>query len=310
MIKNKNIQAHLAIIGANLIFGLNYTFSKDIMPDYVQPYGLTLMRTFSGIIIFWLLSLAAPKEKVERNDILRLFFAGMFGMALNQLLFLGGLNYSTPINSAIIMTTNPVIVLVVAAIILNERITRIKSIGIALGAAGAVLLILMNSNGGLDFSSDKTLGNFMQLMNATSYAIYLIVAKPLMKKHHPYTVLKWAYVFALLFVFPAGIRQFMEIEWTAIPFDIWLAIGYLMIFVTVGAFLLNIFALQHVSPTVVSSYIYSQPVIAAIFAVITGKDRLTWIEIISTSLVFMGVYLVSKPVKKPKPIPDYVSDKF
>ncbi|MBI9033040.1 MAG: DMT family transporter [Bacteroidales bacterium] len=310
MIKNKNIQAHLAIIGANLIFGLNYTFSKGIMPDFVQPYGLTLMRTFTGIIVFWLLSLAAPKERIERNDILRLFFAGIFGMALNQLLFLGGLNFSTPINSAIIMTTNPVIVLVVASLILNEKITQIKTIGIIFGATGAILLILMNAEGGLDLSSDKALGNIMQLLNATSYAIYLIVAKPLMKKYHPYTVLKWAYLFALLFVFPVGIRQFMTINWVNIPIDIWLAIGYLMIFVTVGAFLLNIFALQHVSPTVVSSYIYSQPVIAAIFAILSGKDKMTWIEIISTSLVFMGVYLVSRPAKAPKNKPDYVSEKI
>ncbi len=292
-------KAHIAIITANIIFGINYTITKDIMPDFIPPYALTLLRSISGVVGFWLLGLFIPHEKVERKDILRLLFAGLFGMALNQLMFLTGLNLSTPINSAIIMTLNPVIVLIAAAIILHEKITGIKASGIIFGAAGAIMLILLNNNGGIDLGSDKALGNTLQLINACSYAVYLIIAKPLMSKYHPFTILKYCYTFALLFILPIGSPQLLEVEWATIPLDIWLAIFYLLILITIGAFLLNIYALKHVSPTVVSSYIYSQPLIAAAFALILGKDILTFNEIIATALVFLGVYLVSLQ-KKPK----------
>jgi drug/metabolite transporter (DMT)-like permease len=297
---NKKAQAHIAIIGANLIFGINYTVSKDIMPDYVQPYALTLMRSITGVLVFWLISMFGPKEKIDRRDMLRIIFAGLFGMALNQLLFLTGLNLSTPINSAIIMTVNPVIVLIAAALILNEKITGIKSIGIALGAIGAITIILFNNSGGIDISSDKALGNLMQLLNASSYAIYLIIAKPLMKKYHPFTVLKWCYVSALVFITPIGFNQLTQVEWSTIPTDIYLAIAYLLILITIVAFLLNMFALKHVSPTVVSTYIYSQPIIAAAFAIVLGKDKPGIIELIATAFVFTGVYLVSRNGKQKK----------
>lgn len=296
----ETIKAHGALIFANLIFGINYSISKGIMPDYIPPFGLAFLRIISALVMFWVIGFFLKKEKVVWKDLRWIALCAFFGVFLNQVMFLTGLNLSTPINSSIIMTSNPLIVLLFSTIILHEIITTQKIFGIIVGASGAILLILFNSDGSFDFGSDKFLGNLFQLINTSSYGLYLVLIKNIMKKYHGVTILKWLYVFGILFIFPVGIQQFTEISWQSIPMDIYLAIAYLLVMVTVVAYFMNMYALKHVMPSTVSIYIYSQPVIATLFAVFTGKDRLTWLEILATSLVFVGVYLVSSKSKKQK----------
>lgn len=294
MSNTHTIKAHGALIFANLLFGINYSISKDIMPDYIPPFGLALLRIISGLIIFWIISFFMKKEKVDKKDIWHIALCAFFGVFLNQMMFLSGLNLSTPINASIIMTSNPIIVMLFSALILHEAITKQKVTGIIVGASGAILLTLFNAEGHLDFGSDKFLGNLFQLINTTAFGLYLVLVKKVMKKYSGVTVLKWLYVFGLFYIFPVGIGQFSEIDWQAIPFDIYLAIAYLLIMVTVVAYFMNMYALKHVMPSTVSTYIYSQPVIASLFAVLTGRDKLTWLEVMASLLVFAGVYLVSK----------------
>ena len=297
MSNTHTIKAHGALIFANLLFGINYSISKDIMPDYVPPFGLALLRIISGFLIFWLISFFMKREQVAWKDIWHIALCAFFGVFLNQMMFLSGLNLSTPINASIIMTSNPIIVILFSGLILHEAITRQKITGIIVGASGAIILTLFNTEGNLDFGSDKFLGNLFQLINTTAFGLYLVLVKKVMRKYQGVTVLKWLYVFGLIYIFPVGIGQFAEIDWQAIPFDIYLAIAYLLVLVTVVAYFMNMYALKHVMPSTVSTYIYSQPVIATLFAVITGKDVLTMLEIMASLLVFTGVYLVSKKRK-------------
>ena len=286
-------KAHMALAFANILFGMNYAITKGIMPDYVAPFGLALIRVLGGLVIFWTISAFMPYEKVAKKDLLRIALCAFFGIFLNQVMFLSGLNLSTPINASIIMTSNPVIVLVFSAIILKELITVRKITGIILGAIGAIMLILFNAEGKLDFGSDKFLGNIFQFINTTAFGFYLILVKRVMKKYQGVTVLKWLYVFGLFYIFPVGIQDFSQIDWSTIPPVIYLSIAYLVIMITVVAYFMNMYALKHVMPSTVSTYIYSQPVVASIFAMILGMDRLTWLEVIATMFVFLGVYLVS-----------------
>lgn len=279
---------------ANILFGINYSITKDIMPDYIPPFGLALLRVMSGLVLFWAISLFMKRERVEKRDIWHLALCAFFGVFLNQMMFLSGLNLSTPINASIIMTSNPIIVMVFSAIILHESVTKRKITGIIIGASGAVILTLFNAEGKLDFGSDKFLGNLFQLINTTAFGLYLVLVKRVMMKYQGVTVLKWLYVFGLFYIFPVGIGQFSAVEWQQIPFDIYLAIAYLLIMITVVAYFMNMYALKHVMPSTVSTYIYSQPVIATLFAVLLGKDVLTWLEVVATILVFVGVYLVSR----------------
>ncbi|MCF8373079.1 MAG: DMT family transporter [Bacteroidales bacterium] len=292
----KRFQAHSAILGANLIYGINYTIAKGIMPDYVGAFGLTLMRVTGALLLFWAISFFIGTEKIDRKDFPRLILSGLFGVAINQMLFLKGLSFTTPINSSIIMTINPVLVLVIASIVLKERITWLKVIGIWAGGTGAGFLIL--NSGEISFQSETFLGNLMMFLNATSYAVYLVIVKPLMIKYKPITVVKWVFLFGWIVVTPIGFNEFTQINWSEMPTGIILSVVYVIIATTFFAYLLNISGLKYLKSSTVSVYIYSQPVIASIVAVILAKDELTWVKVVSTILVFIGVYLVSLPVER------------
>ncbi|MEM9024776.1 MAG: DMT family transporter, partial [Bacteroidota bacterium] len=212
--------------------------------------------------------------------------------ATNQLLFLYGLSMTSPINAAIIMTSNPILVLIAAAIMLKERISWRRIGGIGLGMAGAITLIVMNQGEGL--SSGNGFGDLMVLINATSYGVYLVLVKPLMGRYHPLTVMKWIFTFGLFLVVPFGLEQFLAVEWSTMPGTIWGEAAFVVVGTTFLAYLFNIFGLKHLSPATVSAYIYLQPVLAAMVALLLGKDLLDPVKIIAAILIFTGVYLVSK----------------
>ena len=292
---NGRLWAHIAIFSANIIYGINYTIAKLIMPDYVLPFGLTLIRIVGGGLMFWILGMAFVREKMDRKDIGRIFLAGFTGVFFNQFLFLNGLNYTTPIDASIIMVVNPIMVLIFSAILLKDKITSAKIGGILLGATGVVILIL--KGGKVDFGSDNFLGNLMIFGNATSYALFLVITKPLMKKYHTVTVVRWAFLVGSFFIIPIGYEDVFHINWAALPLHIILAIIYVVLFTTFIAYILNIYGLKKVKPATVSIYIYLQPVIAAIVAILLGKDSVTGLKVFSTVLIFIGVYMVVKPLK-------------
>lgn len=289
---NKKLVAHIAILGANIIFGVNYSIAKPIMPDYVQPFGLVFLRIFGALTLFWVAGFWI-KESIEKSDAIRLFFCALFGVFTNQVLFISGLNFTTPIDASIILVSNPILVLIAASIILNEKITFLKGLGIFLGALGALLLILQGGNA--DFSSEHFRGNIMVFINAASYGVFLVLVKPLMSKYHPITVMKWIFLLGSVFIFPIGISQVNEINWIQMPVHIIISVLFVILGTTFLAYLLNIFAMKQVSPTTVSTYIYLQPVIASITAIIMGQDQLNTVKIVSTIIIFVGVYLVSQP---------------
>ena len=288
---NSNTKAHLALLGANIIYGINYTVAKDVMPDFITPFGLVFCRVIGALTLFWIVH-SFNYEKVEKKDFLLLAACGVFGVFANQLMFLYGLDNTTPINAGIIMTSNPILVLVASAIILKNRITLTKVGGIALGIGGALLLLLFKKD--FSFGSETIKGDIFIFLNAMSYGIYLVLAVPLMRKYSPLTVIKWVFTFGFILVFPFGIGEFTEIEWTSFTMKIWLEVGFVVLFTTFFAYLLNIYGLKKLNPSTVSTYIYLQPLLAASFAMWAGKDSLDWIKIVAAILIFSGVYLVSK----------------
>ena len=295
---NTNLKAHLAILGANVIYGINYSIAKDVMPEYILPFGFIFCRVLGALLLFFAIG-SFIREKVERKDLLKLAVCGFFGVAANQLMFFYGLNQTNPINAGIIMTSNPILVLIASAIILKTRITANKILGIALGIAGALIILLFKK--GFAFGSDTIVGDAFIFLNALSYGVYLVLVKPLMGKYKPITVIKWVFTFGFIYVIPFGFTQFNEIEWSSFETDIWSKFLFVIIGTTFLAYLFNIYGLKRLSPSTVSTYIYLQPVIAAFFAISVGKDSFTWIKLIAAILIFSGVYLVSKsPSQLPK----------
>lgn len=294
---NHHLKSHLALLGANTIYGLNYVIAKGIMPDFMMPKAIIFLRVSVTVFVFGILHFIMPSEKVEKRDLFKLALCAVFGVAINQILFFEGLNLSTPINASIIITVIPVLILVFAHYILKEKITTIKVIGIFLGAAGALMIILSAGMG--DFKSGTMLGNLFIFINALSWALYLVLIKPLMEKYDSFTVMKWVFFFGLLIIFPFTFTSFSSTDFIAIPLTIWMSISFVVFGATIIAYYLNNYSLKTVSPSVNGIYIYLQPLIASVVAILYGKDELTVIKTLAAILIMAGVYFVTfnkKPI--------------
>ena len=298
----KNLyKAHLALLGANLIYGANYIIAKGVMPNKIGPSAFIFLRILGAGILFWILK-SFIKEKVEKKDFLRLIFCGIFGITINQLLFFHGLNLTSPIDASIIMTSLPVLVMIYSFFILNEKITKNKLAGIAIGAIGAILLIIYGNKSG---GTSSLLGNLFIFMNAASYGLYLVLVKPLMKKYNTITIISWIFLFGFIFMFPFGIQDLLATDFSAFTTGTYLTIGFVILGTTFFAYLFNIYALNHVAPSVAGSYVYLQPAISfimvAIYAFVFNQKEyeqdINLIKILSCLFVMIGVYLISKKEK-------------
>jgi len=301
-LQNNTLKAHLALLGANVIYGINYLVAKGIMPNKIGPSAFVFLRIIGAGILFWIIKYFI-KEKIEKKDFLLLILCGLLGVATNQLLFFHGLSLTSPIDASIIITAIPVMVLIFSAIILKEKITRNKLLGITIGAIGAVLLIgYGNTTGG----NSSILGNLFIFINACSYALYLVLVKPMMKKYSAITVISWVFLFGFMFVFPIGVNDALTTDYSAFTLNTYLVVTFVIVCTTFLAYLFNIYALNYVSPSVTGSYVYLQPAVSfimvSIYAYVLGHNEyaqdINLIKILSCLLVASGVYLISMKSKK------------
>ena len=261
------------------------------MPEYIQPFGFIFIRVLFTALLFFIISIFVKEKKVDREDFPRLFFCALFGVAINQLLFFKGLDLTNPINASLMMTTNPIMVLIAAGILIREKITVRKITGIIVGITGACLLLLWGKS--FSWSQASVMGDSLVLINSLSFGVFLIMVKPLMQKYHTLTVMKWVFLFGSILVFPFGYTEFKLIEWATFDTSIWWSVAYVVIATTSLAYMLNTFALKNLSPSSVSIYIYLQPLFATFFAILLGQDHLRAIHVFSAVLIFAGVYLVT-----------------
>lgn len=290
----ENLKAHLALIAVNVIYALNYGFTKDVMPEYIPQFALILIRVVGATLLFWTLSLFMKYERIEKQDWWRLAQCGLFGVAANQLMFFEGLANTLAINASVIMVATPLIVLVLSRLFLGEELVPQKILGVAVGMTGAFLLIVSRMGEVGKFSG---YGDLMILMNASSYGIYLVLVKPLMKKYNPVTVIRWAFTIGLVMVLPFGLSQWNDIDWS-MNSGHYLRVLYIVVATTFFAYLLTVFSLGKVSPAIVSAYIYIQPVLATILAVMAGSEKLEPAVVLYGLMIFLGVFLISVPIKK------------
>jgi len=294
---NKRNLALLAALGATTIYGLNHTIAKGVMPDYVGPFGFILLRVVGASILFWGIAFFGPKERIESKDWGRIIVCSLFGMAINMLSFFKGLDLSTPINSSVLVTTTPIIVVVLSAFLIEEKIRLVKGIGILVGLAGALVLVLYGNEIRGD-APNIPLGNMLFLVNALFFALYLILVKTLIDKYHPFTLMKWLFLIGIVLNLPITLPEFLEISWTTLPWEAIWKIGFVVIGTTFCTYLFNAYALTQLKASTVSAFVYLQPLIGIIFALLSGRDNLTGIKAGAAFLVLVGVYLVSK---RPKP---------
>jgi len=289
-------KAHIALLGTSLIFGANYWVAKGLMPGFLDPYQLVLIRIAGATVLFWLLGLSIKNEKIERKDIQRIVFAAILGTTINQLFFFVGLNLTTPVDVSIIHVSNPIFVLIFASILIRERVTFRKIGGIILGASGALILVVYGNH--VDFGSDTFKGNLFAVCNMLAYALYMVLIKPVMRKYHPFTVMKWVFLTGLITTLPITFSHIPDISFSAFETTTWLSLTYVIIATTFGAYLLTIYALKHVDASTASYYIYLQPLIVAIIALWLGQQDFNLSKLLAALLIFAGVFLVSRKESK------------
>jgi drug/metabolite transporter (DMT)-like permease len=300
-LKPKHLSAHLALFFVNALYGANHVLAKGVMPRYLSPNVFILFRIAGATMLFWLVkTIIARNEKVEKKDLAKIALCALFGVTVNQLFFFHGLNLSSSINSGIYMSINPIIVVILSMLILKERITFIRGFGVVLGTTATILLTLTASTG----KGDSSLGDLFLFINAVSYAVYLVMAKPIMARYSPLTVITWVFTFGLIYVllFPPTLYDVVHTNFELIPSDAWAKILYVIVGVTFMTYLLTMYGLKYLSPAMSSVYIYFQPMLVIAFAYLflylgmadDYTQTITFEKLVYMLLIFLAVYLTAR----------------
>lgn len=291
------LKGHAVLLAANIIWGLNAPITKSVLqtaehPDGIDPFALSAWRMVGAGLLLWLVSLFMPRERVPLRDLGALLVASLFGIQLNQMLFLWGLSLSSPINASIIATVVPILTMVFAMFFLREPITWKKAAGVALGAGGAVMLVLLSTRGFGQTASLK--GDLINLGAAVSYAVYLTACRNSIVKYSPVTTMKWMFLFAAAVAFVLYHGQVAHVDYGALTPRVWGGILYVICLSTFLAYLLVPIAQRYLRPTVVSIYAYVQPVVSVLFSVAIGLDAFGYTKAAAALCIFAGVWLVTR----------------
>jgi drug/metabolite transporter (DMT)-like permease len=294
---NRKSIAHIALIFTNIFFAINLSAVKHLTNNgLVQAFGLNVVRIGFSVILFWILFLIKPVNiKIEKPDRMRLFLCALFGIAINQLMFIKGLSLTYSIHAALLLLITPILIVIIAAWILKERLGLLKITGLALGISGALVLVLAKDNAGN--GANVLMGDLFIIINAISYTIYFIIVKPLMLKYNAVVVLRWIFTIGLLLALPFGLTEFIEIPWQQYDALAFTSMGLIVITGTFLAYLFNLYGIKILGASVAGFYIYTQPVFAALIAMLFLHENLELYKIIAAALIFSGVYLANKQFK-------------
>lgn len=290
---DKRTLALLAALGATTIYGLNHTIAKEVMPTYIQGFGFVQVRLLGAASLFWLVSLFIPQQKIDRADLPKMLLCALLGMVVNMLCFFKGIELSTPINSAVLITITPILVFVFSAILIKERLLLPRIVGVILGFIGALVLIVFGNEIRLD-APNIPLGNALFVINASSFGMYLVLVKSLSAKYTTVHLLKWLFLFGFIMALPISYPEFSEVSWSTLPFEAIWRFGYVIIGTTFMTYLLNVYALKQLKASTVGVFTYLQPLIGIGYAIMVGADGLTVYKLIAGCVVLLGVYLVTK----------------
>lgn len=296
----KSTRAHIAVLFTNIFFATNYSMVKFISPEFVGPYGLNMLRVGISLLLFWSIWLfGKTSARIQRRHIPRFLLCGFTGVAANQMLFIKGLTLTSTIHASLLMLCTPLLITVFAFWILKERITLFKAAGLALGIGGAVLLIISKEHAGKNAAS--LTGDLLIIGNAIFYTIYFILVKPLMKEYPAMQVIRWVFTLGFLMIIPFCWVQFRETDWTRFETEHVAALSFIIICGTFLAYYFNVFGIQQLGAAITGTYIYTQPIFAAIVATLVLHEKFTFQKIIAGLLIFTGVFLTSRKSTISKP---------
>ena len=295
MNSNSNIGGHLACFTAYAIFGVNIIVCKDLTSGHlISPITIFTLRSLGAGLMFWILSMFLPSEKVEKKDYLKILAAAFLGYFVTQLTFLVAIPDVTPMHCSIISSMSPIYTMFIAAVALKEPLSWKKTGGVALSLCGILFLIFNNASGNSGVAESKLSGIFMMFLNSLSFSLYLGIFKPVISKYSVVTFMKWIFLFSALMSLPLSFREVVSLEWTRIPSAQMWELGFLIVFATFVSYFLIPFGQKRIRPTLVSMYSYIQPIIATVISIILAMDILTWQKLLAAFMVFAGVFIVSR----------------
>lgn len=295
MNNSTSISGHIACFTAYAIFGVNIIVCKDLTSGHlISPITIFTLRSLGAGLMFWILSLFLPSEKVDKKDYLKILAAAFLGYFVTQLTFLVAIPDVTPMHCSIISSMSPIYTMFIAAIVLKEPLSWQKASGVALSLCGILFLIFNNASGTSGVAESKLSGIFMMFLNSLSFSLYLGIFKPVIAKYSVVTFMKWIFLFSALMSLPLSFREVVSLEWTRIPSVQMWELGFLIVFATFVSYFLIPFGQKRIRPTLVSMYSYIQPIIATIISIILCMDILTWQKLLAALMVFAGVFIVSR----------------
>lgn len=287
------VQGHIAMLITSLIFAVNIPLSKNLMPDWMSPMGLTYSRFTFGALAFWLFSLFLKQEKVTRKDMGTLFLGSFLGVGINQATFITGLRLTSATNASIVITITPILAMIISFFILKEPITFKKAGGVMIGLIGVLSVILTSEISASGREADIT-GDFLCIISSLSYAFFLVLTRGISKRYSSVTIMKWMFLFSAILFFPFGYKEVLSAkifsDGTSLAWNSYL---YLLIGATFITYLLIPVAQKQIRPTTIGMYNYLQPLVASFIAIMWGQDTFSWTKPISALLIFMGVYFVT-----------------
>ncbi|WP_298297663.1 DMT family transporter [Hydrotalea sp.] len=293
MFGNNKWKAHSAVLTTNLLFGINYSAVKYITPAFILPFGLNFARVITALLLFWVLFLFKPGKSagIQCKHIPLFLLCGITGVTINQLFFIKGLSLTSSIHASLLALATPIFITFIAAWLLKERLTAIKILGLLLGISGAAILIAIKQNTGN--RQDSLLGDMYILVNAISYAFYMVWVRPLMQVYSALHVMRWVFTFGALFLIPFCWNDFFNTQWHAFGLFEWLVLTLICVGATFVAYLFNVYGISVIGASATGSYIYTQPVFAAIVAVWLLGEHFTLIKSGAGLCIFAGVFLVN-----------------
>lgn len=292
--QNQKIQAHVAIFFANVIFGLGVPVTKLLLEDWVSPMTYMATRSLGAAIVFWIIASLMAPEKVERRDLMVIMLGGLMGFVVSQTLTAWALDYTSPVYFSLIATLTPVAVMLMAALFIGERITGLKFLGVLLGIAGAVLMVVMGQTSGS--GSNDVLGIILAILSVLTWAIYMIITRKVAQKYTPVTQMKYVFLISAIVTVPIAWPELAEQRLFSAETFGWdgaLEMAFIVLMATVLGYFLIPFAMKSLSATTVSIYTNLQPIVASFIAIMIGQDRLTWDKPVAAILVLLSAYIVT-----------------
>jgi drug/metabolite transporter (DMT)-like permease len=290
---NEKTKAHLAVLAANLVFAGNFSVVKYVTPRLIAPFGLNVVRVVVSVSLFWLLWLfGKPERKIDREDIGRFIISGITGVTINQLLFIKGLSITYSTHASLLMLCTPIMITFSSLIILKEKPSLMRILGLVLGISGAMVLILSKDPTGK--GENVWLGDLFVALNATSYSLYFILVRPLLAKYSPLQVIRWVFTIGGILILPFGWNEFISAPWVSFSATALAAMAFIAVVATFLGYLLNTYGLQHLKASATGAYMYLQPFFVATIAWFILDEPFGWNKVLAAALIFTGVWMVNK----------------